>query len=68
MVIIKIVYGSSLVAEWVKDPALLLMWLEPLLWHGFNPWPRNFLMPRMWPPPPKKKEMDCIREGVWHFP
>ena len=27
---------SSLVAQYVKDPALSLLWLE------FNPWPRNF--------------------------
>ena len=26
---------SSLVAQWVKDPVLLLLWLR------FNPWPRN---------------------------
>ena len=24
-------------AQWVKDPAL------SLLWHGFNPWPGEFL-------------------------
>ena len=26
----------------VKDPALSLLWFGSLLWHGFNPWPRNF--------------------------
>ena len=34
----KIIYlGSSLVAQWVKDLALTLLWLRSLLWHGF--WP-----------------------------
>ena len=37
--------GSSLVAQWVKDLALSLEWLlKWLLWHGFDPWPRNFYM------------------------
>ena len=30
---------SSLVAQWVKEPVWSLMW------HRFNPWPRNFVMP-----------------------
>ena len=30
---------SSLVAQWVKDLALPLLWLRLLLWHGFDPWP-----------------------------
>ena len=29
---------SSLVVQWVKDPALLLLWLM------FHPWPGNFSM------------------------
>ena len=36
--------GSSLVAQWVKDPTLSLPWLC-LLWHGFEPWPGTFCMP-----------------------
>ena len=28
-------------AQWVKDPALLLQWSGLLLWHRFNPWPRE---------------------------
>ena len=31
-------------AQGVKDPALSLQQLGPLLWHGFSPWPRNFHM------------------------
>ena len=34
----------SLVAPWVKDPVLSVQWLKSLLWHGFNPWTRNFHM------------------------
>ena len=32
-------------AQQVKDPALSLLWLGLLLWHGFVPWPGNFCMP-----------------------
>ena len=34
---------SSLVTQWVKDPALSLLWL------GFDAWPGNFHMPQVWP-------------------
>ena len=40
---------SSLVVQQVKDLALSLQWLWSLLWHGFDPWPRNFHMPQVWP-------------------
>ena len=33
-------------AQWIKDPALSLLWLGSLLWHRFNPWPGNFCMLR----------------------
>ena len=33
----------------VKDPALSLQWLGLLLWHGFDPQPGNFHMPRAQP-------------------
>ena len=42
---IKVSPGSSLVAQEVKDPVLLLQRLGSLLWHGFDPWPGNFHMP-----------------------
>ena len=35
-------YWISLVAQWVKDSALLL------LWYRFDPWPRNFHMMQVW--------------------
>lgn len=36
------------------SPALSLLWLWLLLWHGFSPWHENFCMP--WPWPRVKKE------------
>ena len=30
-------------AQWVKGPALSLLWLGLLLWHGSDPWPQNFV-------------------------
>ena len=33
---------SSLVAQRLKNPALLLLWLGLMLWCGFRPWLRNF--------------------------
>lgn len=43
---IKTFSGSSLVAQWLKDPASSLLWLRLLLYHRFDPWTRNFCMPR----------------------
>ena len=40
-------------AQWVKDLALLLLWLE------LDPWPRNFCMPWVWP---RKRERERERE------
>ena len=40
---------SSLVAPWVKDLALSLLWLGLLLSRDFHPWPRNFHTPWVWP-------------------
>ena len=31
-------------AQLVKDLVLSQQWLGLLLWHGFDPWPRNFHM------------------------
>ena len=45
-------YGSSLVAQWVKDLVLSLQQLRSLLWCGFHPWPRNFCM--LWVQPKKQ--------------
>ena len=35
---------SFLGAQWIKDLALLVLWLWSLLWHGFDPWPGNLCM------------------------
>lgn len=32
-----VILGGSLVAQQVKDPALSLLWLRSLLWHGLDP-------------------------------
>ena len=48
---------SSLVAQWVKDLALSLLWLRSLLCQGFRPWPRNFHLLQMWP---KKIQLNSI--------
>ena len=41
--------GSFLVAKLVEDLALSLLYLWLLLWHWFNPWPRNFSKPQVQP-------------------
>ena len=40
--------------QWVKDLALPLLWLGPLLGHVFDPWPRNVCM--LWVQGKKEKE------------
>ena len=42
-------YWSSLMAQWVKDQALSLLWLWLQLCHGFDRWPRKFYAPWAWP-------------------
>ena len=42
--------------QWVKDSALSLQRPRSLLWHRFQPWPRNFYMPQVEPKKKKKKE------------
>ena len=34
--------------QWVKDLALSLQQLGLLLWHGFDPWPKNLHIPWAW--------------------
>ena len=46
---------SPLVVQQVKDPALLLQHPGLLLWHGFDPWPRNFHVPGVLPKKGKQK-------------
>ena len=51
-------YQNSLVAQWVKDPALSLQKPESLLWYRFDPWPGNFHMLRAWQKKKKKKKQE----------
>ena len=54
-------------AQWVKDLALSLLWLQSLLWHRFDPWPGNFHMPLAWPGKKKierEKERDYENMGL----
>ena len=37
---------SSLVTQWIEDLALSLLWLWLLLWDRFDPWSRNFYVPK----------------------
>ena len=52
---LKSLFWSSLVALWVRDLVLSLLWLELLLWRGFDPWPRNHCLQWVWPKTKKKK-------------
>ena len=45
--------------QWVKDPALSLLWLESRLRQGFDPWPGNVHMPHHGPK--KKRERETER-------
>ena len=45
---------GSLVVKWVKDPALSLQQPGLLLWHRFDPWPKNL---HMLQEPPKKNSI-----------
>ena len=45
--------GNSLVAQWVKDPVL------SLLWRGFDTWIRNYCMFQAWPPKMHKPKGQC---------
>ena len=42
-------HGISLVAQWVKDPGMSLLWLGSQLWCMFDSWPRNFHIPQAQP-------------------
>ena len=48
-------YWSSLVTQWIEDPALSLLWLWLQQWCGLNPWPKNFCMPMVQPKKERNK-------------
>ena len=47
-------------AQWVKDLALSVLRLGPVLWCGFDPWPGYFHMPGAW----SKKKRSSRRGAV----
>ena len=47
-------------AQPVKDLILSPQWLRSLLWLEFDPWPRNFPMPWVWP---KQQQQQQKPEG-----
>ena len=49
---------SFLVTQWAKDLVF------SLLWHGFNPWPRNFHMTQAWPKKKSKKKYKIGKKEV----
>ena len=51
---------SSLVVQQVRDPALSVHQLGPLLWFGFNPRPGNFCM--LWAQPKKSHKLLYIKK------
>ena len=53
---------SSLVAQWVKDLALSLLWLGSLLWHRFHPWTGKFSM--LWAQPEKENTRHILSMSV----
>jgi len=59
-------FRSSLVVQWVKDPALTQHRLRSLLWHRFSPLPRNFLMPRTQPKRKKKSFKATDKNRIFH--
>ena len=44
---------------------LTLLWLWLLLWHGFKPWPGNFLMPSV-QPKNRKLELFAWPQAIYH--
>ena len=48
-------------AQWSKDPASSRQQLRLLLWHGYDPWPRNFHMLRV---RPKKINKNFFKKGL----
>ena len=46
----------------IKGLELSLLWLQSLLWHGFEPWPRSFHMPCI-----TKNKNSCNAQGRPHI-
>lgn len=55
---------TSLVVQWVKDPAVSLLWFRSLLGCGLDPWSWNFCMSHEGPKK-KKKSSPVVRLETW---
>lgn len=53
---------SSLVAQWVEVPALLLQQPRLLMWQRFDPLPGKFHMSWVWPG--KRKRYSSLRQNI----
>ena len=64
----KVITGSSLLTQQVKDPAFSLLWIELLLWCRSDLWPRNFRM--LWAHSPQNCNnlITFFGGGVQKFP
>ena len=65
--VFRSLFWSSPVAARVMDLTLSLQQLGSLLWHGFNPWPRNFHMPWVWQKKKKKKKTVLHWSAIIHL-
>ena len=52
------------VAQRFKDLAVPQLWHRLQLWLRFNPWPRNFHKPQVWPK--KEKKIDSVLVCLCH--
>ena len=59
---VKILTWSFLVAPWVKDLVLSLLWLWLLLWLGLDCWPGNFYKP--WAQPKNKEQYFNLKKDL----
>ena len=50
--------------QWIKDPALSLLWLRSLLWHRLDPWPGNFHMLQAQPNKEKDEQKKKNNESL----
>ena len=54
-------------AQWTKDLVLSLPWLWLQLWYRFDPWPRNFHMPWVWPKEIVMFTVKTNHQGIFFF-
>ena len=54
-------------AQWVKDPALSLLWLRLQLWHWFYLWPQNFHIKKAWAKIKKERNKNKLGKDLFSF-